>query len=66
MDSIKSDCETEAILNFKRWETDSTGKKKRPPKYIMDVICPGDCSNHGDCKQGTSIYINRGGACSAF
>ena len=50
---MKADCETEAVRNYSRWQqVAGSGEEKEPPTDIMDLICPGDCSNHGECVNG--------------
>ena len=58
VDSMKADCETEAVRNYSRWQqVAGSSEEKEPPTDIMDLICPGDCSNHGNCSNGDNIFV---------
>ena len=57
VDSMKADCETEAIRNYSRWQQVVGSEEKEPPTDIMDLICPGGCTNHGKCINGKQSIV---------
>lgn len=53
-DTMKDACEEVALKNVSLYKIDASGKME-PPAAIGDNLCPGDCSNHGNCTNRTCI-----------
>lgn len=52
-DTMKDACEEVALKNVSLYKIDASGKME--PPAIGDNLCPGDCSNHGNCTNRTCI-----------
>ena len=51
LSSLTNICEEKALRNPDLYEKDAEGNLIPPTKFLS-VICPGDCSGRGQCKDG--------------
>ena len=54
MSSLAHLCEDKALKNPDLYEKDENGNLVPPTKFLS-VICPGDCSGRGQCKDGACV-----------
>lgn len=54
--AMKSSCEDTLLTNISYWKSDASGNGTlAPPVEIMEIQCPGLCSGHGQCVNGTCL-----------
>lgn len=54
-DAMREGCEEVALKNISLFSRDPDSGELKPPAEIGENLCPGDCSNHGNCTNRTCI-----------
>ena len=52
--AMLEECTFKAFKNVSLYEKSENGTLV-PPTTVLNVLCPGDCSSHGNCSNGTCI-----------
>ena len=53
---MTSNCEDTLLTNISYWKSDASNNGTlAPPVEIMEIQCPGLCSGHGQCVNGTCL-----------
>ena len=57
VNDVKVQCEIEVKKNTSLWTKDPDTGYLKPPRDILDNLCPENCSGQGICVNGKSEYF---------